>query len=79
MAGPLGSSNLSIVVRLNMASTPVNRMSMRIPAVIRPIKMGMVKKPTQSYAYSKVPLLTLKGWTCKKWATLVSEEALSTR
>lgn len=77
MPGPLGSSNLSMVVKLNMASTPANRMIMRIPAVIRPMKIGIVKNPAQSYAYSKVPFLTLKGWTCKKCTHLVNEEALS--
>lgn len=61
MLGPLGSSNLSIVVKLNIASTPQNRMSIRIPAVIRPMKMGIVKNPAQSYAYSKVPFFTWNG------------------
>lgn len=45
---PLGSSNLSIVVILNTAIMPKNRINRSIPVVNKPIRIGIEKNPTQS-------------------------------
>ena len=51
-----------------MAKMPTKRMISKTPTTIKPMKIGMVKKPVQSYAYAKVPFLTLKGCTCNQKA-----------
>ena len=48
IAALLGSSNRSMVVMLRSARAPKNRMTRKTPVVTRPMRIGMVKNPTQS-------------------------------